>query len=328
MKAKLILSSVAALAAASVFAAAPWEDPAVNSINRLPARTFSVPCQTEDLALDIVQHKRPAESSKWVLPLNGTWDFKWKSATAVKDWEKKGKIKVPSCWQLEGEYDPPLYSNHVYPIERDAPRVTREPADKSWTSVRYRNPVGLYTTTFRRPSWRWWLRRTILRFNGVSSAFFVRVNGKDVGYAEDSRLPSEFDLTPYLKWFGENTLEVEVYKHCDGTYLEDQDFWRLSGVARDSYLYSRPKKCISDIRVTPDLDATYTDGSLKVNVTVPSKSTVALSLFDADGASVASTTLTGSGDLSTVFTVPGRLVPVVLMRFKNWRIADMSPQKP
>ena len=94
MKANFSLLSVAAiaLAAESTFAAAPWEDPAVNAINRLPARTFSVPCETEDLALDIMQNRRPKEASKWVLSLNGTWDFKWKSATSISDWEKTGKI--------------------------------------------------------------------------------------------------------------------------------------------------------------------------------------------------------------------------------------------
>ena len=266
MKANFSLLSVAAiaLAAESTFAAAPWEDPAVNAINRLPARTFSVPCETEDLALDIMQNRRPKEASKWVLSLNGTWDFKWKSATSISDWEKTGKIKVPSCWQLEGEYDPPLYTNVRYPIAMDAPRVTKEPEDKSWTAHKYRNPVGLYTTTFRRPSWRWFFRRTILRFNGVSSAFFVRVNGKDVGYAEDSRLPSEFDLTPYLKWFGENTIEVEVHKHCDGTYLEDQDFWRLSGIFRDVYIISERKSAPFDLIVETKLSDDLKSGSFIV----------------------------------------------------------------
>ncbi|MBR2964664.1 MAG: hypothetical protein IKC53_10720 [Lentisphaeria bacterium] len=203
----------------ALVAAEPWEDPAVNAINRLPARGISVPCETEDLALDIAQGLRAKGDSRWIMPLNGEWDFKWKSATSVPDWEKSGKIAVPGCWQLQGDYDPALYSNVTYPIERDAPRVTKEPANKAWTAFKFRNPVGLYTTTFKRP-WRWWFRRTVLHFNGVSSAFRVRVNGKDVGYAEDSRLPSEFDLTPYLNVFFANTLEVEVYKHCDGTYLE------------------------------------------------------------------------------------------------------------
>ena len=253
---KRSLGLVTVLFGFSVFAAEPWEDSAITEINRLPARAISIPCETEQMAFDITQAERPKGDSRWILPLSGEWDFKWKSATAVPDWEKAAKILVPGCWQLQGDYDPPLYSNQPYPIAKDAPRVTKEPADKSWTSYKYRNPVGLYTTTFRRP-WRWWFRRTILHFNGVSSAFRVRVNGQDVGYGEDSRLPSEFDLTPYLKAFGANTLEVEVYKHSDGTYLEDQDFWRLSGIFREVYLVSErtdaPFDLIAETKLSDDL---------------------------------------------------------------------------
>ena len=233
-------------------AAEPWEDPAVNAVNRLPARAISIPCEVEQLAFDILQQKAPKAASRWVRSLNGTWDFKWKSATSVADWEKSGKIQVPGCWQLQGDYDPPLYTNVKYPIAKDAPRVTKEPEDKTWTACKYRNPVGLYTTTFKRP-WRWWFRRTILHFDGVSSAMKVRVNGQDVGYSEDSRLPAEFDLTDHLKTFGENTLEVEVYKHSDGTYMEDQDFWRMSGIFRDVYLVSEHKKAPYDLVVETKL---------------------------------------------------------------------------
>ena len=266
MNMKRILCSAAFLCGIAGFAAEPWEDPSVNAINRLPARAISIPCEREDVAFDIMQMERPKGDSRWILPLNGEWDFKWKSATAVPDWEKTTKILVPGCWQLaaaqrggdglQGDYDPPLYTNVKYPIEKDAPRVTKEPADKTWTSYKYRNPVGLYTTTFKRP-WRWWFRRTILHFNGVSSAFKVRVNGQDVGYGEDSRLPSEFDLTPYLKTFGENTLEVEVHKHSDGSYLEDQDFWRLSGIFREVYLVSEradaPYDLVAETTLSDDL---------------------------------------------------------------------------
>ena len=260
MNTKTTLFGAAVLGCAAVFAVEPWEDPSVNEINRLPARTMSIPCESEDLAIDITQGLRPRGDSRWVISLNGEWDFKWKSATAVPDWEKAAKILVPSCWQLQGGYDPALYSNATYPIAMDAPRVTKEPDDKTWTACKYRNPVGLYTTTFKRP-WRWWFRRTILHFNGVSSAFRVRVNGKDVGYGEDSRLPSEFDLTPYLKWFGANTLEVEVYKHCDGTYLEDQDFWRLSGIFRDVYLVSEHKDAPFDLIVETKLSDDLKSGN-------------------------------------------------------------------
>ena len=263
MNAKTTFLGAALFGCAAAFATEPWEDPAVNEINRLPARAISIPCESEQMAFDITQMERPKGDSRWIIPLSGEWDFKWKSATAVPDWEKVAKILVPGCWQLQGDYDPPLYSNQPYPIAKDAPRVTKEPADKSWTSYRYRNPVGLYTTTFKRP-WRWWFRRTILHFNGVSSAFRVRVNGQDVGYGEDSRLPSEFDLTPYLKTFGANTLEVEVYKHSDGTYLEDQDFWRLSGIFREVYLVSERTDAPFDVVVETKLSDDLKSGKFIV----------------------------------------------------------------
>ena len=260
---KTILLGAVLFEGVAVLGAEPWEDPSVNEINRLPARAISIPCESEEMAFDIVQMKRPKGDSQWILSLNGEWDFKWKSATAVPDWEKTAKLLVPGCWQLQGDFDPALYSNSVYPIAKDAPRVTKAPDDKTWTAYKYRNPVGLYTTTFKRP-WRWWFRRTVLHFNGVSSAFRVRVNGQDVGYGEDSRLPSEFDLTPYLKVFGLNTLEVEVYKHSDGTYLEDQDFWRLSGIFRDVYLVSEHKDAPFDLIAETTLSADMKNGKFVI----------------------------------------------------------------
>ena len=239
------MNSIAFVLAA--VALAPWQDPSVNEINRLPARAIPFPAETEKLAIDIAQWRQPKEASRWVQCLDREWDFKWKRSPE-RDWEKTAKIKVPSCWQLEGEYDPPLYTNVRYPLKFDGTGNPMLEPPKDFTSFEYRNPVGLYTTTFSRP-WRWWFRRTVIRFEGVSSAFYLRVNGKDVGYSEDSRLPAEFDLTPYLKWFGENTLEVEVYKHSDGTYLEDQDFWRFSGIFRSVYVVSEAKGSPKDMVV-------------------------------------------------------------------------------
>ena len=180
-------------------ALAPWQDPQINEINRLPARGVSIPCETEQLAFDILGGERDKFESRWLQSLNGEWDFKWKREPK-RDWEKSAKIAVPGCWQLQGAYDPALYTNSRYPIALTAPDPMGEP-EKDFTSYELRNPVGLYTTTFKRP-WRWFFRRTVIHFDGVSSAFYVRVNGKEVGYSEDSRLPVEFDLTPYLKWFG------------------------------------------------------------------------------------------------------------------------------
>ena len=243
-------------------ALAPWQDPSVNSRNRLPARELIVPCETEELAIAIARGEKKKTESKWVIDLNGEWDFKWKREPS-RDWEKSAKIKVPGCWQLQGEYDPPLYVNTRYPLAFDGTGDPMKEPDKEYTSYEYRNPVGLYTTTFKRP-WRWWFRRTVLRFEGVSSAFFVRVNGKEVGYSEDSRLPAEFDISPYLRWFGRNTIEVEVYKHSDGTYLECQDFWRLSGIFRSVMLVSEHKKAPKDLVVDTWLSDDLSQGKFTV----------------------------------------------------------------
>ena len=243
-------------------ALAPWQDPQVNSINRLPARTMAFPSETEQLAIDIAQWKKPKEASRWVMCLDREWDFKWKR-TPGREWEKSAKIKVPSCWQLQGEYDPALYSNMTYPIQFNLAGDPMVEPPKDYTSFEYRNPVGLYRTTFKRP-WRWWFRRTVIRFDGVSSAFYLRVNGKDVGYSEDSRLPAEFDISPYLKWFGTNEIEVEVYKHSDGTYLEDQDFWRLSGIFRSVYLVSENKGAPKDMVVETWLSDDFKAGKFTV----------------------------------------------------------------
>ena len=239
----------------------PWQDPQVNSINRLEARHQAITCESEDLAIDVVSGNRDKFESRWVSSLDGRWDFKWKRSPE-RDWEKSAKIDVPGCWQLQGEYDPPLYINITYPIAKSAPDPMGEPP-KEYTSYSMRNPVGLYTTFFKRP-WRWYFRRTVLRFDGVSSAFYLRVNGKLAGYSEDSRLPAEFDISRHLKWFGKNKIEVEVYKHCDGTYLEDQDFWRLSGIFRSVYLLSEHPSAPHDLVAETWLSDDYKTGKFTI----------------------------------------------------------------
>ena len=239
----------------------PWKDPEVNAINRLPARGIAVPCENEDVAFDIARGLKARTASKWIESLNGEWNFAWKHDQKAEKWEKTGKIEVPGCWQLQGEYDPPLYTNVQYPIAKTAPDPTGEPV-KDWTSFRFRNPVGLYTRTFTLPE-DWDGRRTVIHFGGVSSAMYLRVNGRNVGYSEDSRLPAEFDISPYLIG-GENRLEVEVLKHCDGSYLEDQDFWRLSGIFRDVWLVSEHPEAPKDYRVETWLSDDYKVGKFKV----------------------------------------------------------------
>ena len=248
----------------------PWATPEVNSINRLPARAIAVPCESATKALMIAQGDLPRTESKWLQSLNGVWSFRWKHTIDYPNWEKEGQIAVPGCWQLQGEFDPPLYTNMPYPIADDGTGNPRLDPPKHYTSHYYRNPVGLYSLVFTMPE-AWKDRRVVIHFGGVSSAMYVRLNGKEVGYSEDSRLPAEFDLTPYLDGasFGEkaekaNMLEVEVLKHCDGTFLEDQDFWRFSGIFRDVWLVAEKKDAAKDLIVDATLSDDYQTGTLIV----------------------------------------------------------------
>jgi beta-galactosidase len=265
----LLIYSFAAFAPSRLTKQGPppdWENPQVFAINREPAHATLTPFPNERAALH-------AEVSPYVLSLNGAWKFWWvrRPAERPADFYKPDfdvsswtDIQVPSNWEMEG-YGTPIYSNITYPFKRDAPRVTSEPPS-DWTAFKERNPVGSYRRTFTLPV-DWKNRETFLVFGGVSSAFYVWINGQRVGYSQDSRLPSEFDITRYLKP-GENVVAVEVYRWSDGSYLEDQDFWRLSGIFRDVQLVSRSSTYIRDFYVRTLLDDQYRDGLLKLKVTV------------------------------------------------------------
>jgi len=218
-----------------------WENPAVLGINKLPYHaTLGNPST----------HKSNPE----ITYLDGTWKFHWspdpenrpsdfyQASYDVSGWDD---IHVPCDWQMQG-FGTPIYSNSRYPFRREPPKVTGTP-DRSWTAYGARNPVGSYVTFFDAadiPSHNW-----ILEFEAVSSAFYVWVNGQKVGYSQNSMSPAEFDVTPYLKE-GSNRLSVEVYRWSDGSYIEDQDFWRLSGIFRPVKLWKRPLQHISDYRIS------------------------------------------------------------------------------
>ena len=171
---------------------------------------------------------------------------------------------MPSNWQMHG-YGTPVYTNSIYPFKKDPPYVMGVPPE-DYTNYEARNPVGSYRTTFQVPS-TWEGRKVFIHFEGVDSAFYLWVNGQKVGYSEGSRTPAEFDLTPYLKR-GDNVLAAEVYRYSVGSYLEDQDMWRLSGIFRDVYLFSTPLLHIRDYFARPELDAAYRDGVVNVEVLV------------------------------------------------------------
>lgn len=257
LKLPFLLATVAF--AGAVGAVEPWRTPDVNAVNRLPARSIVVPCETEEIALDVIQGFASKTNSRWIKSLNGEWDFKWKRSPFAKEWEKSSRITVPGCWQLQGEYDPALYVNTRFPIGFDGSGDPMVEAPEGYTSREYPNPVALYTCEFSLPL-IWNSRRTVIHFGGVGSAFYLRVNGREVGYSEDSRLPAEFDITPYLNSFFSNTIEVEVYKHSDGTYLECQDFWRFSGIFRDVYLVSERYDAPENFIVETELSEDYSKG--------------------------------------------------------------------
>lgn len=252
-----------------------WENLAVNSINRLPARTYSMPLADERAALtDALEPETPYKKS-----LNGIWKISWAGNPELRvrdfwrtdfddsDWFT---IDVPSCVELRG-FGSPGYTNINYPHAKKWPKIL----DRGTEKPDY-NPVSSYRTTFTVPA-DWKGRDVILRFDGVYSAYYVWVNGQKVGYAEDSKLPSEFDVTAFLR-DGENLLAVEVYRWCDGSYLEDQDMFRYSGIFRDVTLWARPKDGIWDFTVK-----TFADG--RISVDCPGAS---WKLYDADFKEVAS----------------------------------------
>ena len=253
---KLNFAILAALAAFALFAAPAWEDPEVNAANRLVARSIVVPCADRDTAMAIARLEKPREASQYLMSLNGVWDFTWFSGKAGEE-SRHAKIAVPGCWQLQGDFDPPLYTNSKYPFAIRPPVASGEvPEHPDWTINRYPDPVGIYECEFSIPA-EWAGRRIVIHFGGVSSAMTLFVNGKEVGYSEDSRLPAEFDVTDCLNPANhvnpaKNTLRVEVRKFCDGSYLEDQDFWRLSGIFRDVWLVAEKKDGLYDFTTGAD----------------------------------------------------------------------------
>ena len=211
--------------------------------------------------------------SPFARSLNGDWSFHWVPRPELRpvdfyrpEYDVSGwkTIPVPSCWQMQG-YGVPEYTNFTYPFKNDPPHVTSEPP-REYTAYENRDPVGSYRRDFEVPA-GWDGRRVFLTFDGVDSNLFLWINGERVGYSTNSRAPAEFDITRYLKP-GKNVLAAEVYRFCAGSYLEDQDMWRLSGIFRNVTLWSTPTVHVRDFSVQPDLDAQYRDGTVNVSAKV------------------------------------------------------------
>ena len=238
-----------------------WENPAVLGINKLPYHaTLQLPSKEK--------------ACKEIVSLDGQWMFHWSPTPESRivefyredyDVSQWGKITVPGNWQTQG-YGTPIYININYPFVKDRPRVTSEPP-KDWTAYENRNPVGQYVTFVEVTKEMLNQKNLILHFGGVHSAMYVWVNGQKVGYSQNSMSPAEFDVTKYLRK-GKNKLAVEVYRWSDGSYLEDQDMWRLSGIFRSVQLWVRPLVHISDYQVTAVPNADYSKFTVNAKIAV------------------------------------------------------------
>lgn len=269
-----------------------WQDPELNAVNRIAMRTDYFAYESKDAALYGCKEK-----SVNYMTLNGLWKFNWvKDLTSrpldfwKTDFNDKGwdELNVPGVWELNG-YGTPIYVNHDYAWGYQSPsNPPLVPVEN--------NHVGSYRREFVIPA-SWKGKDIIAHFGSVISNMYLWVNGKYVGYSEDSKLEAEFDLTPYLKPGQKNLIAFQVFRWCDGTYLEDQDFFRYCGVGRNCYLYARSKKRIENIRVNPDLDADYKNGTLHVSIKKIGSGTTNLELQDTNGKPVANETIEGSGTI-------------------------------
>ena len=301
MKLSLIACALL-LSAGSLFAQrSEWQDPKVNQVNRAPMHTNYFAYETEDAALKGVKEK----SSNY-MSLNGTWKFNWvRNADARptdfyhvgfndKGWDN---MPVPGLWEFNG-YGDPIYVNIGYAwrnqFENNPPVFPIE-----------NNNVGSYRKEITLPA-DWKGKEVFAHFGSAVSNLYLWVNGQFVGYSEDSRLEAEFNLTKYLKP-GKNLIAFQIFRWCDGTYLEDQDIIRLSGIARDCYLYTRNSQYIQDIRVTPDLDAEYKDATLNVALNLVGNATAELNLLDNKGQVIATTSAKGVGKKTVTIDVTNPL---------------------
>ena len=275
-----------------------WQDPEINAVNRAPMHANYFAYESTEAAIKGIKEK-----SSNFMTLNGTWKFNWvpnADARPTDFWQPEFNDKgwntmpVPGVWELNGFGDP-IYVNVGYAwreqFRNNPPQVPT-----------VNNHVGSYRREITVPA-HWKGKEIIAHFGSVTSNMYLWVNGKYVGYSEDSKMEAEFNLTPYLKPGQKNLIAFQVFRWCDGTYLEDQDFFRYSGVGRDCYLYARGKKQIADIRITPDLDAQYQNGSLAINLTTKGRGEVELGLFDADNQPVVTKSLNASGNISTTMEV-------------------------
>ncbi len=276
-----------------------WENPEIIGINKQPPHATLMPYENLEQALQADRFASPFYQN-----LNGTWEFHWceKPADRPVDFYKPkfdvsgwDEIAVPGNWQLQG-YGIPIYLNQPYAFKKNPPYIQHD-----------YNPVGSFRREFTVPD-SWKDRQIFIHFDGVESAFYLWINGKKVGYSQGSRTPAEFDITSFLKP-GKNLLAVEVYRWSDGSYLECQDFWRLSGIFRNVYLMATPKVHIRDFEIRADFENNYQLANLHVTARVWNygnepewKPSVQVRLFDPAGKEI---DLPKSMQDYTAYIVPG-----------------------
>ena len=257
----LLFAALVALTGVKAQTFTEWRDPNVNEINRQKMhstyKVFESVAKAEGEYCD--------EQNPYRLSLNGTWRFNWVENADQRPtdffavgYNDKGwdRMEVPAMWELNG-YGDPVYVNIGYAwrgnFRHDPPNVPIE-----------QNHVGSYRREFTLPA-EWSGRDIELNIGAATSNVYVWVNGKFVGYSEDSHLGASFDITKFVK-AGQNLIALQIFRWCDGTYLEDQDLWRLSGISRDVELVARPKARLQDVMITPALENNYTDGRLAVEM--------------------------------------------------------------
>lgn len=320
------------IASGQVFDFTEWEDEKIVEINKEPPHASFMSYQKVDQAL-----KDDYTISPWFKLLNGNWRFNFTDKLALRpkdfyavdfDDGRWGTIPVPGNWEMNG-YGIPIYTNIAYPFVKNPPHIGHSFA-----------PVGTYRKDFVIPE-HWTEKEVILHFGSVTGAMYLYINGQPVGFSKVSKSPAEFNITKYLVQ-GKNIMAVQVFRWHDGSYLEDQDFWRLTGIERDVFLAAKNKTRILDFTVNGDLDDQYRDGILSLNLQLQNptkeKLTGVVSLYDAQGKRIFETILSGlikssisKRTINHVITwnaeKPYLYTMVIALKRKSGELMDLTSQK-
>jgi len=286
-----------------LFSFTEWQNERVVDINKEAAHATLLAFPSADLAL-----KNNFGESPWYKSLNGRWKFHFTNSASNRptnfyepgfddrDWKD---IAVPGNWETNG-FGIPIYTNIVYPFPKNPPFIDHKFA-----------PVGTYRTNFTIPE-SWSEKDVILHFGSVTGAMYLYINGKEVGFSKASKLPAEFNITKYLR-AGNNSLAAQVYRWHDGSYLEDQDFWRLTGIERDVYMVAKNKLAVNDFEIIADLDEKYINGLFAAKVHLDNREKMAgqllVDVLDKDGLKVLTLTKAFGKNDSTV-SVSGKIKQV------------------